>query len=177
MNICKGIVKYNKKCRNKVVYGEFCSHHMNQRPIFFYPLIDDWPPPNMINKEVRKYKTYEYLLIVIRKLYKTLLEESKFVSEYLIKYNTRLFFMSVLELLKYNKNICYEIVHHDFNKMCNVLMEKFVTFPEFNDYIIDFQKQCIKSYRDQAKKKVYLFYFKHVEGLCFDVVEKIINLV
>ena len=81
------------------------------------------------------------------------------------------------ENLKYNKTIFYHIPEPpEFKGIFNKIIENFTPFPEFKDYIIDFQKQCVKNYRIQAQKCLYLFYFKHVEGLCFDVVEKIINL-
>ena len=190
MKTCKGVTKNGVKCKTKVRCGDehvYCTHHIKEQNLNFYPYPNDigclgydknnWPPPRRINMDLVKCKTPQHLVQVIRRLYKINLESSKILNEhYWVTYHTRLTFTSVIENLKYNKTIFYENPFPGFDKMCNVIINRFVIFPEFNDYIIDFQKQCIKNYRIQAQKCLYLFYFKHVEGLCFDVVEKIINL-
>ena len=100
---------------------------------------------------------------------------SGFYSECKIKYINRRCILSCIELIKVNLIICYG--NQELEKLISICFDKINYFSELHDYTEDFKKKCLKSYRDQAQKRVACFYFKHVEGLCFDVVEKIINLV
>jgi hypothetical protein len=176
MDTCDAITYKNTRCKNKTNYGNYCSCHKNKKFLPFYPILENWPVPKIIITNVINCVNFKHVEHTIRRLYYINLQSLRNpVNLEQAVYDTRLCFVSVIELLKNNKKLVYGIP--EFDKMFNIIIEKFEGIHAFDDYITDFKKKCVKSYRDQARKKVYLFYFKNVEGLCYDVVEKIINMV
>ena len=178
MNICKGTTAKNCACKNKVKKGDYCSSHKSQRIIKFYPNIDNWPSSIIINKRIHGYLTVDLVLLQISYYETEFLMNTNFNGpgdEKIKERESRIFTISVIELIKFNIDICYGHPRIDF--FVDKISQKFYAWGLFDVYIEDFKKKCLKSYREQAQKRVICFYFKHVEGLCFDVVEKIMGYV
>ena len=85
----------------------------------------------------------------------------------------RLCLVSTIELIKLNVKICYGVPC--FDNVIDVCAKKIENVQGMADYAEHFKKKCLKSYRDQAKKKLVTFYFNRIEGLCPDVIEKIMT--
>jgi hypothetical protein len=167
-NCCLGFSHSGNPCKLKVKDDYFCHNHLYQRPIEHYtPPNDNWPFRYEIMYGVRKYKNPELLL---RDTYGRLLK-TKF-SRKRVRVTSFLF---AVETLKLNNQICYN--HPVIQHLSKLMVKNFDCIPELRTYIIDFKKKCLKSYRDQARKSLTAFYFKHIEGLCPDVIELIISFI
>ena len=167
-NCCRGFSGTGVRCKLKVKDDYFCHNHLYQRPTELYIKPNDsWPYKYEIMYGVRKYKNPEILLSdVYSRLFKT-----KFAS----KRRRVTSFLFAMETVKLNTPICYN--HSVIQHLSKLTVENFECIPELQTYILDFKKKCLKSYRDQARKQLNCFYFKHVEGLCPDVIEMIIGFV
>ena len=174
MNICKGFKTNNCACKNKIKKGDYCCHHKYQRVIEFYPIIDNWPIPNVINKRIHDYFTVDLVLLQLNYFEHELTMNGGFRGPYQ-EYDIRLCIVSMIELIKCNIDICYG--HPQIEYLVEVIIKKFYIWRVFDDYIEDFKKKCLEKYRLYTRKKVLEFYFKNVDGLCFDVVEKIMEYV
>ena len=177
---CLGINNRGNKCKRVVKCGQWCSFHIYQKPIRFYkrPLpYSNWPRVEFINHEIVKYPNIDLFMKALHICYLELQVNSStlFYTESHINYARNKCLILTVELLKKNTHICYgeSFLENIINSSIIILHKH----PELRDYAEDFKKKCLKSYRDQAQKRVACFYFKYVEGLCFDVVEKIMGYV
>ena len=175
--ICKGINSKNLPCKKKARGCGYCIFHVNQRPIEFYPQLENWPDAITIrNNAYRKHWLPSDLLHELREFYKRLVlkapEQLNLSNEQILNCN-RLCLVSSIELIKLNVILCYG--NKVFDKVIDTCAKKIENVQGMADYAEDFKKKCSKSYRDQAKKKLVTFYFNHIEGLCPDVIEKIMT--
>jgi hypothetical protein len=83
--------------------------------------------------------------------------------------------MMCTELIKLNASVCYtdDRVQDLVTGMSSSLDE----VPELAEYAEDFRRKCMRSHRTAARKRLVSFYFTRVEGLCDDVIEKVLGLV
>ena len=174
--ICKGINSKNLQCKKKARGCGYCIFHVNQKPIEFYPKLKYWPGTIIINSTAyRKHRLSCDVLYELNEFYNRLVLrpwELKLPEEKIL-YSHRVCLISSIELIKLNVKLCYGNCH--FDKVINVCAKKIENIQEMVDYVHDFKKKCLKSYSDQAKKKLVTFYFNHVDGLCPDVIEKIMT--
>ena len=87
-------------------------------------------------------------------------------------YQKKIYCFVMLETIRWNREIldyCYDDYIFDF-------LEQISYYVELNNYVNDLKRSCLLNEREEAINRVKCFYFKHVEGLCPDIVEKIINL-
>ena len=75
-----------------------------------------------------------------------------------------------IETIKANRRLLY----NGFDDVILTLADKFDEYPILGPYIEDFKR---KSLSFHCRNKVACFYFRHVDGLCQDVIEKIISYV
>ena len=172
--ICNGTTAFGWACRNKVKNGTYCHCHKNQQPVVdvtmeFYPYLlgGDWPSLEQISKKVRVFYCEKKLRNYITSLMPTTLFQAK------MEFGTIIF--SSIEILKANIGLLNDYAHYD--RFVITLISKLDNFPEFAEYLEDFKRKCHKKYREQARNRVNCFYFKHLDDLCPDVIEKIISLV
>jgi hypothetical protein len=174
--ICKGINSKNLPCKKKARGCGYCIFHVNQRPIEFYPQLENWPDTITIsNNAYRKHWLPGDLLYELREFKSRLVLtpwELKLPDEKIL-YSHRVCLISSIELIKLNVILCYG--NEVFDKLIGAYAKKIENVQGMADYAEDFKKKCWKSYRDQAKKKLVTFYFNRVEGLCPDVIEKIMT--
>ncbi len=173
--ICKGTTRSGHPCRCKVRCGEYCGYHCYQKPIEFYPTLENWPTSLVINKSRSGTHSVGFIPLVLIQLANFKMDmlvqpSPMFYPESQIKYSHRLFLIKSIELIKRNACICYG--EPTIDRLIIAYCEKLYEIPEFKDYVEDFKKRCLKSHRDQARKKVYTFYLNF---LCNDIIEKIIS--
>ena len=178
--ICKGINSKNLPCKKKATECGYCPYHFNQNPIEFYPQLDNWPTVTTINNNAyHNHWLPGDLLFQLRELQSRLvirpweLRLSENLTNEQALYCNRLCLISTIELIKLNVKICYG--KPCFDNVIDVCAKKIENVQGMADYAEHFKKKCLKSYRDQAKKKLVTFYFNRIEGLCPDVIEKIMT--
>lgn len=176
--ICKGTTKSGNQCRNRIRCGQYCGYHCDQKPIEFYPSLENWPNNVLINR----YKGHcvgfiPLVLLEIQNYQNDMLVQPSpmFYPDCEIKFSHRLFLIKTVELIKRNACICYG--DEKIDRFIFACVKKLEPFPELKDYIEDFKRRCLKSYSDQARKNVYRFYLNGCCNLCPDVIEKIVDLV
>ena len=139
--------------------------------IKFLPVGEDWPTDLLITGHKYKFILTEdlvrYLKTLIRYQFIKTGDENRLYRRTIV--------IKIVELIKLNINICYG--EPRINEIVNKLVTKMNEVDELAKYTEDFKRKCLKSYREQSRKIVNCFYFKHVEGLCADVIEKIISYV
>ena len=170
--ICKGTTKSGHPCRCKVSRGEYCVFHFEQKPIEFYPSLENWPPHTIINRSVGNRVGFIPLVLLHLgnlKMEILLQPSPMFYPESEIKYSHRECLIKSIELIKKNADVCYG--DKSISRLVIAYCNKLSDFPEFKDYVEDFKRRCLKSHRDEARKKVYSFYLNG--SLCQDVIEKI----
>ena len=176
---CIGINNRNIICKRKVKCGKWCSFHINQTSIEHYsrPVpYSDWPRVEIINSEVSQFPSLGLVMKALRVFFIDMQvhTSSLFNSQAQINYAKHKCLILTAELLKRNVHVCYGVGYLDgVIESCI----KNLIYPEHRIYAEDFKRKCLKSYREQAQKRLQFFYFKNVEGLCFDVVEKIMEYV
>jgi len=177
VRICKGFNSRLCPCKNKVRFGngEYCNFHKNQKPIEFYPVVDNWPSTMAIN--ARDYLFSDITDVCIQMKY---FQESKderiqnnIHSKLIRDYENRICAISMIELIKTNRYICYN--NEGMQGVVRSLCVKFHGWSVFEPYIEDFKRKCLKSHRDQARKKLIWFYFQRNEDLYYDICEKIME--
>ena len=167
-NCCRGFSGTGMRCKLKVKDDIFCHNHMYQRPMPFYARTNEsWPYQQEIMYGVKKYRDPEQLL---RELYDHL-----FNSKFLSRRRRVTAFLFAIETIRLNVEICYN--HPVCQYLSGLMVANFECIKALHPYLIEFKKKCIRSYREQAQNKINCFYFKHVEGLCPDIIEKITGLV
>ena len=171
--ICKGTTKIGHPCRCKVRCGEYCGYHWFQKPIEFYPELENWPTSSVINLS-RTHRVGFIPLVLLElgnlKMEMLIQPSPMFYPDSKVKYSHRLFLIKSIELIKRNACICYG--DYSIDRLIIAYCHKLYEIPEFKEYVEDFKRRCLKSHRDQARKKVYTFYLNF---LCDDIIEKIIS--
>ena len=174
--VCKGTTAFGWACRNKVKNGTYCHCHKNQQPVVladvtmeFYPYLlgGEWPSLEQISKKVVILPSEKKVRLYIASLMPNFHLQTK------MEFGTIIF--SSIEIVKANIGLLNDYVHYD--RFVTTLISKLDKFPEFAEYLEDFKKKCHKKYREQARNRVNCWYFKHLDDLCPDVIEKIISLV
>jgi len=176
--ICKGTTGFGWACRNKVKNGTYCHCHKNQQPVVvladvtmeFYPYLlgGEWPSLEQISKKVRVFSCEKKLRNYIASLMpSTTLYQAK------MEFGTLMF--SSIEIIKANIGLLNH--YADYDRFVITLISKLDKFPEFAEYLEDFKRKCHMKYREQVRNRVNCWYFKYLDDLCPDVIEKIISLV
>jgi hypothetical protein len=130
-----------------------------------YVKIDNtWPSIKKINGRVIHFMT-EYHF---KNHFSFLMEQFYEVSDY----QKKIYCFVMLETIRWNREILDKCYDDDIYE----LLEHITPYPELNKYVNDLKRSCLLDEREEAINRVKCFYFKHVEGLCPDIVEKIINL-
>lgn len=170
-NCCKGVTLKLVQCKNKGGFAGFCRLHQNQiNGINFLPVGEDWPTSLSIISSVFKVRDIDHLIIYSKGLVsspKTPRAEKRLYRRTVV--------IKMVEFFKFNVNICYGEPRTD--RITKLLIARMSEIAELAKYTEDFKRKCLKSYRDQARKNLICFYFKHVEGLCPDVIETIIGFI
>jgi hypothetical protein len=130
-----------------------------------YPVISGWPSSCIIRNKVVKCSTVDGLVIQFRIITRNARPGA---------YYARLTVMSIVELIKLNKDLCEE---PGIQEMVETSIDKLGAVPDLAEYVEDFQRTCSQRYKDAARKKVYAFYFSRCQDLCDDVIEKILTYV
>ncbi len=175
MRVCKGITAKGLPCKLKCERG-YCRYHTNQaRSIEFYPpsVFGETPSADQVLDGVCKVANSWELKT---RLTRVIISRNYDIST---AFEMRLSFFRTVEFLKLNREIVFE--NPEWDKIVNAAISKMSTqtidnFP-LDDYIEDFKRKCDKSYRVEARKKFYWFYLQRVDGLCFDVLERIGQLI
>jgi len=175
--ICKGTTAFGWACRNKVKNGTYCHCHKNQQPVVvladvtmeFYPYLlgGEWPSLEQISKKVVVLPSEMKVRNYITSLMPTTLFQAK------MEFGTIIF--SSIEIIKANISVLNDPIHYD--RFVMALINKLDNFPEFAEYLEEFKRKCHMKYREEARNRVNCWYFKHLDDLCPDVIEKIISLV
>jgi hypothetical protein len=185
MSICKGTTAKGTPCKMKCV-NDYCRYHINQRSIDFYPahIPGETPSPvEILDGVVKVHNPLHLKVEIARVLWK---HSDVYVPNALdyspgtnILFERRLSFFKTIEILKLNNQIVLEssqwdgIIETAISKMSALQLDNF----SLDNYIENFKRKCLKRYRYETQKKFYSFYFYHVDGLCFDVIEKILSFV
>jgi hypothetical protein len=175
---CIGINNRNAICKRQVKSGSYCCFHIDQKRIKLYTRIDEtWPSDSLINQNVQRL--YHINLVMkaldIFRLEMQIMETSVFYNAINADYAKKRCLIFTVELFKLNVDVCYGQPFLD--GLMDSCVRLLVKQPQLSDYTEHFKRKCLKSHRDQAQKKLRCFYFRHVNGLCFDIVEKIMELV
>jgi hypothetical protein len=91
------------------------------------------------------------------------------------KFEQRRLILRSAELCMMNATLMYN--DPDMENLASVMASKLDTAPELKDYTEDFRRKCIKSHREEAKKKLMSFYFKRCEDLCDDMIWEVLQRV
>jgi hypothetical protein len=170
-NCCQGVTLKLVQCKNKGNFAGFCRLHQNQaNGIKFLPVGEDWPTSLSIISSVFKVITLDHLITYSKGLVgslKTPRAENRL--------HRRTVVIKMVEFFKFNVNICYGEPRTD--RITKLLIARMNEIAELAEYTEDFKRKCLKTYRDQARKSLTAFYFKHIEGLCPDVIELIISFI
>jgi hypothetical protein len=161
MNHCQAITQRGNRCKNTSICG-YCHCHHSMCTIPLYPVIIGWPSSCYIRKGVVKCSTVDMLVAQVRIIMRP------------GEYYARLTIMSIVEMIKLNKDLCEE---PDMQKMVEMGISKLGAIPHLAAYVEDFKRKCSRRYKDAARKKVYAFYFSRCQDLCDDVIEKILTYV
>jgi hypothetical protein len=179
MTTCKGFTTKGLQCKCKIKgrFGDYCSIHRYQKPIPFYPKLDNWPETRCIRRSVYEgfYLNAEFVLMQIIDFESRILVNPSpfFFEKEKIVYSERYFVICCVELLKLNANLLYG--DERINYFVTFCIKHLSPVPEMKEYLEDFKRRCIKSYRDEARKKLIGFYLDN--SLCPDIVDKIVKLV
>jgi hypothetical protein len=91
------------------------------------------------------------------------------------KFEQRKCVIRSVELCKMNATLMYNIP--ELENLASIMASKLDTVPELKDYTEDFRRKCVKSHREEAKKRLMSFYFKRCEDLCDDMIWEILQRV
>jgi hypothetical protein len=147
------------------------SHENQLNSIKFLPVSQDWP--NGLSIMGHKYKfigtddLVRYLKTLIRFQFIKTGDENRLYRRTIV--------IKIVESIKFNINICYGEPY--INSLVDTLVTKMNEVDELAEYTEDFKRKCLKSYREQSRKRLINFYFKRIQGLCPDVIELIINFI
>ena len=174
-NRCQGITRKGIPCMNKVING-FCHIHKNQAPRFANPGMELYPSSGLpywapslmaIKQKVLFYDNLPEMILFARESFAKLVLTS-----------TRSFFtLSLLVIAETFKSNRVLLGPNDIDEIIDIVSDRLVEIPPFEDYTQDFKRKCHQGIRQEARNKVACFYFRGVEGLCLDVIEKIIRFV
>jgi len=95
------------------------------------------------------------------------------ISRDIIRRDQRTYLMMCTELIKLNVAVCY--TDDTLQHLVGILNKGLNESTELANYAEDFRRTCMKSHRDAARKRLVSFYFKRCEGLCDDVIEKVLE--
>jgi hypothetical protein len=157
----------SRPCKNKVKLGCFCHLHKYQMIEFYINPDDSWPRPFEL-KAVWKIDTASLLIT-------TLDDRACYVRSLYTNsiYEIRKHYLHSCEFIKYNNEICYNDVKAQ--ELVAYIIKDLTPFKFLGDYLLDFKKKCLKSYRHECQKKLIHFYMNYEEGLNRDVVEHIMS--
>jgi hypothetical protein len=161
----------------RVANGCYCHLHRSQALIALYPeMMPEWPSSRSISDEVKRFDTVNKLVHCIESLYLRLQFNMRLFPEGVPRLIAqRRFVMTVLELLKVNAEVMYNV--GAVEKLASVTVSKLDEFPSMAAYVEDFRRKCVKSHRDAAQKRLMSFYFKRCEDLCDDMIWEILQRV
>ena len=91
------------------------------------------------------------------------------------KFEQRKCMLTCIETCKLNAAVMYN--DSDVEKLASVMASKLDIFPDLREYVEDFRRKCVKSHREQAKKRLMAFYFNRCEDLCDDMIWEILQRV
>ena len=163
-NQCQAITHRGNRCKNQSQCG-YCHCHHSMCIIPLYTEVEGWPSSCVIRKRAVRCYTSNQLVIQLNLLTGNVRPGA---------YYARLTFMSIVELIKLNKDICEE---PHIQAIVETGVGKLGAVPSLADYVEDFKRKCSQRYKDAARKRVYTFYFGRCEDLCYDVIEKILTYV
>jgi len=170
--ICQGLTIKLSPCKNKVKSGCFCHSHKNQFVEFYVNPDDTWPTPLEIKTGLIKYTRDTDPNIIYGLIYKRILY-IKELYPFGNNFENKKLHLFACELIKFNVDILYD--HDRLFVLTNCILNELQQFEFLSDYILDFKKKCVKSYRDQSQKKLIHFYMNYEEALNRDVVEHIMS--
>jgi hypothetical protein len=96
----------------------------------------------------------------------------KYLSD-VVKRDHRSYLMMCTELIKLNASVCY--TDDRLQVLVQGMSKRLDEVPKLAAYAEDFRRKCLASHRDAARKRLVSFYFKRCEGLCDDVIEKVLE--
>ncbi len=164
--MCRALTKQGTACKKYAVC--FCAIHHSQCAIPLYPALDGWPPSCSIHIYVTICDTVETMYIRLNRM-------KRIVNGVPGRYNIRLSFIAIAELLKLNSKLCAN--DDSLQGLTDTVASKLDAVPELTAYTEDFRRKCSRSHREAARNRVCAFYFKRCEDLCDDVIEKVLEYV
>jgi hypothetical protein len=170
--ICQGLTTKFSPCKNKVKSGCFCHLHKIQFVEFYVNPDDTWPAPFQIRLGLIKY-TRDTDPSIIYELIGKRIDDMIEVYPSGNNFEHKKLHLFICELIKFNVDILYE--HDSLFELTNCILNELQKFEFLSDYLLDFKKKCVKSYRHQSQKKLAHFYMNHIDGLNRDVVEYIMS--
>ena len=126
---------------------------------------DRWPSVEQIKRRVllfhnvREIRTYINFLIDI--------------SDRVGLFEKKTFLFAIVETIKANR----KILSDQYDLYISEFLRNIKKHEQFKEYAEDIKRTCLMSYRLETRNKLACWYFKHIDGLCPDIIEKIINLV
>ena len=166
--MCQGLTKRGVPCRKHA--SCFCSVHHSQCAIPLYDMSEDWPTSCQIRSYAFKVDTYDDMISRVNRIKRLVRVENGGGSPY----SVRMAFISLAELFKLNVKF---VSDESFQKCIDTVATKLDAISELDVYTEDFRRKCLKRHREEARKRVYTFYFKRCEDLCDDVIEKVLECV
>jgi len=150
-----------------------CNIHKDQTPVPYYNRPDEnWPTVETVNNNVHMYNSMDVIMSVLYN-YSIDMQLSSFTIPSLVDRAYKRCLILSTEHIKRNNSFCYGMGY--LENTIKAYYKILIGYPQLARYAENFRKLCLKSYRDQAKKNMVTFYFKHVEGLYPDVVEHIMS--
>jgi len=173
---CHGVTLSNLQCTKRVANGCYCHLHRSQALIALYPEMPEWPSTRSISDEVKRFDTVNKLVQCIESLHlRVQFDMWLFPAGVPRLLAQRRFVMIVLELLKANAEVMYNV--GAVENLASVTVSKLDEIPAMAAYAEDFRRKCVKSHREAARKRVVSFYFKRCEDLCDDMIWEILQRV
>jgi hypothetical protein len=176
MGKCIAITTRGNKCKNGIQIGNKCCNvHKDQTPIPFYNRPDqNWPSAEVVNTNTFRYYTMEVVMTVLYNYNIDMHISSLHLFNSPVEMDRakkRCLILSV-EHIKRNRHLLYGLEYLNDLIVCQYNL---LNCGHLAEYAENFRRLCLKSYRDESRKKLITFYFKHVEGLYVDVVEHIMS--
>ena len=168
---CRGVTASGLSCKNKGSCNGYCRYHIPT----LYVKIANWPTFKDVTKGVRTCSTVWDMIGAMNAFTFEMQLNIMLGFEDQNKFEQRKCLIRTAEICKVNATLMYN--EPALENLASIMASKLDTVPELKDYTEDFRRKCVKSHREEAKKKLMSFYFKRCEDLCDDMIWEILQRV
>ena len=168
---CQGVTSTGRACKNKGPFNGYCRHHV---PTLYVKHVD-WPSFRDANTGVRPCSCVEQIVGSLQLFTFEMQLRTAVDSVEKQRFENRRLIVRSAELCMMNAPLMYD--DSGLENLASIIASKLDTVPELKDYTEDFRRKCVKSHREEAKKKLKSFYFKRCEDLCDDMIWEILQRV